>query len=491
MRNPEAAFNTALDVYVETLAANGQEIDFGRLDDQPLTFQPGTLSSVSLTPESNVAGVVTNYTIEFTTEHDFPPNGIVLAKLETVSPDFRARLDRTPVVTGCTFPFQAFPVGTSAPRKNVQIQSGDPDAAGPRCAPGPKSFVVHGITNPPAGTYPVTAGTISTRGRDRSTTAEIDVMTDNAVPIIITPATLSLVSWTPGSTTPGATTTQTLAFTANRLPGDGKVVVDIGALAQSGFGLTDLAPQVTATGCTSGTFSVERTGQVLTIKRTDGSVCFGAMGFTFRGIQNPSTAGTYSLSGPGTVTTRSASGAIYSQNPDSLVITVTIGDVPASPTPTASPTPPPPLPPQPSEEDPEPTQEEDPGGESSPVEATPVSAGEQAAAVRLVLSPPTVTVAPGQSQIFQANLTDSRGNPLSTARVVLAITNGTCVGFVCTAESPGQHVVTATSGELFGIAMLTVTEPAVQRGSPEAPFWAIVGLLGMLAILVTRGGRRG
>jgi hypothetical protein len=78
----------------------------------------------------------------------------------------------------------------------------------------------------------------------------------------------------------------------------------------------------------------------------------------------------------------------------------------------------------------------------------------------LVLSPPSVTVAPGGSQAYTADGRDAFENSLGdlTSATTFAIApNGSCSANTCTATDPGVHTVTGTSSGKTGTASLIIS----------------------------------
>ena len=78
----------------------------------------------------------------------------------------------------------------------------------------------------------------------------------------------------------------------------------------------------------------------------------------------------------------------------------------------------------------------------------------------LALSPPSATIAAGDSRSYTAEGRDQYDNPLAdmTASATFTIApNGSCAAAACTATSAGPHTVTATVGGKSGTASLAVT----------------------------------
>ena len=91
----------------------------------------------------------------------------------------------------------------------------------------------------------------------------------------------------------------------------------------------------------------------------------------------------------------------------------------------------------------------------------------------LVVLPRVAAVSAGGSQTFEVEGFDSFGNALGPVDAAWAIAGGSCVGSSCSATVAGDHIVTATTGELAATAVLMVM-PGPLAGMTLTPETATV-----------------
>lgn len=474
----------------------------------------GHLTNLQVSPGDNRAGAVTTYAVAFDVQNPLPPNSKIAINFGNIFRD-RADLSRLPAtvnVVGCPGPF-----AVSTADSVVTLQGGTSGCGGRL------SFALPGVRNPLYFGRPFEVGpadVLTMLADNRILDSYDEPVSPASFMLSLSP--LTDVTFIPESAAPGAITTYELSFTSlNEFqvgPERGGAELTVGFnFAPGGFDLTRVTSVVGPMGC-----GQMPTGQIHVSGSTEafaefsgGSSCpAGRMTFRIAGVKNPEVVGRQTLKDTAFLTIGSfdffASDALPgtqfgAPGPLPTIVVDIGGPAPPSTSSTTSTTAstatssssasgsstpattaPPTAAPAPSRDPTPPALAISSSSSASSTSGSPVQAGEP---VRLTLRPQTVSVTLGTPQLFEAALTDAAGSPLPTAGVVLTMTNGTCTGFVCMATAPGAHVVTATAGDLVGNAVLTV-EPAGSKGSPGTPFWALVGVLALVALLAPRGGRR-
>lgn len=259
---------------LRTRSDTGVDLDVATTDANIVTITAAALTGLAIVPTSLTISHPSSYTFNFNSANPWPADGKLTA---TFPSGFSfGTLGATMSGTGASGTFTATRSG------NVVTVA---RAAGSEWTSGAKTLTLSGLTNP-ASTGPAGVFTVALKRAD-DVTLETASSASNAV--TIAPGTITPFSIAPLSYIGGATTDYLADFTTETSwPSDGRLVLTFPA----DFTFGTLVADVTGDDA-SGTFSVSRVGQVVTVLRSGGTAWpAGAMTLTLEDVANPEVAGT-------------------------------------------------------------------------------------------------------------------------------------------------------------------------------------------------------